>query len=78
MQEEKENYDYEVNFVIEYAQILMDKEIDRIQEPIYQLLIKHKIKLNKSQIKKVEELMDEYEKKIKLQDNIDIQSQLER
>ncbi len=78
LQEEKENYDYEVNFVIEYAQILMDKEIDRIQEPIYQLLIKHKIKLNKSQIKKVEELMDEYEKKIKPQDNIDIQSQLER
>lgn len=54
-----------IRFVIDYVRILLEKGMERVEEPLYQLLVKHKVQLNKSQCLRVEELMNIYEQIIK-------------
>ena len=69
LQEDKEDKNNEINFVINYEQILMNRELERVEEPLYQLLVKYKVKLNKEQCSKISKLMEEYEKRIKIEED---------
>lgn len=54
-----------IEFVIEYEKILLERGVERVEEPLYQLLVKHKVQLTKSQCLAVKEIIDTYERKIK-------------
>lgn len=62
---EEEDKTKGIEFVIDYERILLEKGMERVEEPLYQLLVKHKVQLNKSQCLRVEELMSIYEQRIK-------------
>ena len=68
LQENKEDKNNEINFVINYEQILMSRGLEKVEEPLYQLLVKHKVKLNTEQCKKIAKLMDEYEKRVSIKE----------
>lgn len=68
LKEDKKDKEKAIEFVINYEEILLNRGIERVEEPLYQLLIKHKVQLNKEQCLKLEELMNTYEQRVKEQE----------
>lgn len=64
LQDEKEDRTQGIEFVIEYEKILLRRGLERVEEPIYQLLVKHNVQLTKKQCIAISDLMDIYEQNI--------------
>lgn len=68
---EEEDKTKAIEFVIEYEKILLDRGMKKVEEPLYQLLVKYndKIQLTKSQCTRIKDLMDTYEERVKGEDS---------
>ena len=54
-----------IYFVIAYTQILMDRGMKRVEEPLYQLLDQYKVKLNrKDQFQRIQAILAQYEERV--------------
>lgn len=65
LQNPEEDRTKAIDFVIAYEEILLSRGLERVEEPIYQLLDKHKVQLTKGQCNRVMNLLNAYEEKIK-------------
>lgn len=68
---EEEDKTKAIEFVIEYEKILLDRGMKKVEEPLYQLLVKYndKVQLTKGQCTRIKDLMDTYEERVKEKNN---------
>lgn len=73
LQNPKEDRKNAIDFVISYEEVLLNRGVQRVEEPIYQLINKHKVQLNKEQCNRLISLLDIYEKRIKQQEDEELE-----
>ncbi len=73
LQDQKEDKTKAVEFVIAYEKILLKRGLERVEEPLYKLLLKHNIKLTKLQCLEIKDLINTYEQMIKEKKDLTMQ-----
>lgn len=74
---EKVDKKEEIDFIIKYAEILLDKNIEQVQNPLNQLLKEHEVQLTKAQALSIENIMSKYKTKVEERRN-DIEVETEK
>lgn len=69
LKDEEASSKEEIDFIIRYAEILLEKNITQVQGPLNQLLKEHEVQLTKRQALEVEKIMSDYRTKMKEMQN---------